>query len=217
MTESPTRRKRLRLLSLLLALGLAAAACGTGDDDAATDAVAPAQSDDADESGDGESGDDAEAMEDDEAMEDEAMDDGGTVTVTIENVASFPISDSGVFAVPAGADGPGPVLPGEAYEFTVHASPGDRLSFATMFVQTNDWFFAPDPEGIELFDADGTPLAGDVTDRVFTFDAGTEADQPVGEGADQAPRQSGPTPGRPTLTTPFGGSSATPRTMSASS
>ena len=118
-----------------------------------------------------------------------------TVRVTIENIASFPITDSGSFAVPVGADEPGPALPGDAYTFNVAANPGDRLSFATMFVQSNDWFFAPDPAGIELFDADGQPIGGNVTDQIFVFDSGTEIDQTVGEGADQAPRQAGPDTG----------------------
>lgn len=120
--------------------------------------------------------------------------DSGAVTVTIENIAEFPIGDSGVFSTPDGADEPGPALPGSSYSFAVTAAPGQRLSFATMLVQSNDWFLAPMPEGIALYD-DGAPISGDVTDRIHVFDAGTEADQPFGEGADQAPRQSDPDTG----------------------
>ena len=96
-----------------------------------------------------------------------------------------------VFNTPAGADAPSPAGPGAAYEFTVDAFPGQYLTFATMFVQSNDWFFAPGSDGIALFDADGNPLAGDLTDMVFLWDAGTEVNQTIGEGADQAPRQAG--------------------------
>jgi hypothetical protein len=64
-----------------------------------------------------------------------------------------------------------------------------------MFVQSNDWFFAPGPEGIALFDADSNPLEGDITDQILLWDAGTEVDQTPGEGADQAPRQAGPNTG----------------------
>lgn len=125
-------------------------------------------------------------------MEDDAMAEVETVTVTIENISNFPLSESGVFAVPAGATEPGPALPGDAYEFSFFASPGQRLSFATMLVQSNDWFFAPSDGGFELFDADGNARSGDITAELATYDAGTEADAPLGEGPDQAPRQSGP-------------------------
>lgn len=74
-------------------------------------------------------------------------------------------------------------------EFTVTAKPGDRLSFATMFVQSNDKFYAPESGSLALFDADGKPVSGDLTASVRMFDAGTEADQQPGSGSDQAPRQ----------------------------
>lgn len=74
-------------------------------------------------------------------------------------------------------------------EFTVTAKPGDRLSFATMFVQSNDKFYAPAGGGLTLFDAGGKPVSGDLTIAVRLFDAGTEIDQQPGAGPDQAPRQ----------------------------
>ena len=40
---------------------------------------------------------------------------------------------------------------------------GDYLSFATMFVQSNDLFYAPEPSGIPLFDGE-TPVDGDMTE-----------------------------------------------------
>lgn len=73
--------------------------------------------------------------------------------------------------------------------FTVTASPGDRLHFAVMFVQSNDLFYAPVPEGIDLFSSDGVPVSGDVTAIVRMWDAGTEVNQAPGIGTDQAPRQ----------------------------
>ena len=82
-----------------------------------------------------------------------------------------------------------PIFPGGAYEFEVAARPGDALSFATMFIQSNDLVYAPGPDGIPLFDADGVPADGDVTDAVGLWDASTEDDQPPGLGEDQAPRQ----------------------------
>ena len=102
---------------------------------------------------------------------------------------------SNVFNTPVGADAPGPAGPGAAYEFSISAYPGQYLTFATMFVHSNDWFFAPDQEGINLFDADGIALNGDITEQVYLWNAGTEVDQTPGEGADQPPSQSGPNTG----------------------
>ncbi len=99
------------------------------------------------------------------------------------------VDHSGVFNTPTGADGPGPVLPGESYRFTVPVS-GDRFSLATMFVQSNDWIFATPGEGLPLADLDG-----DITDRLLVVDPGTETDQRPGFGVDQAPRQAGPDTG----------------------
>ncbi len=119
-----------------------------------------------------------------------------TFTVRIENVSNgFEFSQSGAFAHPNNGDAPGPAFPGDFYEFHVNAHPGQNLSFATMLVQSNDWFFAPGEEGISLYDADGHPISGDITSYVNIYDSGTEIDQPVGEGPDQAPRQSGPDTG----------------------
>jgi len=102
---------------------------------------------------------------------------------------------SGVFNTPAGAAAPAPIGPGQAYEFTVWAAPGAKLSFATMFIPSNDLFYAPGESGIALFDAAGQPLQGEVTDQVFLWDAGTEANEEPGVGPNQAQRQSGPNTG----------------------
>ena len=88
-----------------------------------------------------------------------------------------------------GADGPGPLTPGSAYEFTFVARPGARLSFATMYVQSNDLFLAPGDTGIALFADDGLPISGDITDQIGLWDAGTEVNEEPGVGANQAPRQ----------------------------
>jgi hypothetical protein len=101
----------------------------------------------------------------------------------------------GIFNTPVGATAPGPVTPGGAYEFTVSAMPGMKLSFTMMFGQSNDLFYAPD-SAIALFDAKGRPLSGDVTSRLVLWDAGTEVNQEPGIGPDQAPRQKAPNTGR---------------------
>ena len=105
------------------------------------------------------------------------------------------VIETGVFNTPSEASDPGPLGPGRAYAFEFHAEDGNRLSFATMFVQSNDLFYAPDGGGIALFNEEGVPLDGDITELISFWDAGTEVNQAPGEGADQAPRQSGPNSG----------------------
>ncbi|NIR52791.1 hypothetical protein GWO43_29635, partial [candidate division KSB1 bacterium] len=102
---------------------------------------------------------------------------------------------SGVFNTPVGASSPAPIGPGGAYEFTFTANSGDRLSFATMFVPSNDLFFAPDENGVALFDSDGTPISGEVTAQIMLWDAGTEVNQKPGVGSEQVQRQTGPDTG----------------------
>jgi hypothetical protein len=121
--------------------------------------------------------------------------DGSPGTLASELSGTDMSMSSGVFNTPAGASSPGPIGPGDAYEFEVSASSGARLSFATMFIQSNDLFYAPGPEGIALF-ADGGPVSGSVTDQLALWDAGTEANEAPGEGPNQAPRQSGPDTGQ---------------------
>src|SRR5713101_5692372 len=41
---------------------------------------------------------------------------------------------------PVGATRPGDIWPGQAYEFKVTAKPGERLTIAMMFAQSNDLF-----------------------------------------------------------------------------
>jgi hypothetical protein len=105
------------------------------------------------------------------------------------------ISRSGVVTMPVGDTKPGPITPGKAYEFTVAAAPGQRLTLAMMFGQSNDWFYAPGPKAIALFDAKGKPLAADVTGELQLWDAGTEVDEEPGLGASQAARQPAPNTG----------------------
>jgi hypothetical protein len=97
---------------------------------------------------------------------------------------------AGAFDTPAGTSAAGPLTPGDAYEFELTAAPSARLSFVTMFIESNDLFYAPGPEGISLF-ADGEPIDGDVTEQVMLWDAGTEVNEEPGAGPNQAPRQSG--------------------------
>lgn len=107
---------------------------------------------------------------------------------------SHDAAQHGVFNTPAGASGPGPIGPGGAYEFTLSAAQGMKLTLVTMFGQSNDYFYATE-KPVELFDAAGTPLSGDITARLALYDAGTEVNQEPGVGADQAPRQKAPNTG----------------------
>ncbi len=81
-------------------------------------------------------------------------------------------------------------------EFEVKAKPGDRLSFATMFVQSNDKFYGPADGSIALFDATAKPVSGNLTSLVRLYDAGTEKDELPGAGPNQAPRQKAMNQGR---------------------
>ena len=102
---------------------------------------------------------------------------------------------SGVVTMPVGDKAAGPITPGKAYEFTVAAAPGQRLTLAMMFGQSNDLFYAPGSKAIALFDARGMPLTADVTSQLQLWDAGTEVNEEPGAGPNQAPRQAGPNTG----------------------
>ena len=127
-----------------------------------------------------------------------SSDDATTTTfrVRIDNVGkAYPYVKSGAFTTPVGASAPAPIGPGGAYSFSFTAPRGARLSLATMFVPSNDFFYAPDEAGIALYDAGGAPVSGDVTAQIRLWDAGTEANQEPGLGADQVQRQSAPNTG----------------------
>lgn len=98
------------------------------------------------------------------------------------------IKSVAVFNTPVGANAPGPITPGAAYETTITAMPGDRLSLTLMMGQSNDWFYAPEEAGIELF-KNGKAIRSDMTAQLVMWDAGTEVDQEPGIGTDQGPRQ----------------------------
>ena len=101
----------------------------------------------------------------------------------------------GVFNTPVGAMGAGPVRPGDSFEYSFTAMPGMKLFSTMMFGQSNDWFYAPDANGIALFDSKGNPVGGDVTEKFILWNAGTEVDEEIGIGANQGPRQKGPNTG----------------------
>jgi len=107
------------------------------------------------------------------------------------NVASAGADDQ-----PVGGTAHGPITPGRGYQFEIAARPGQSLSVAWMFGQSNDLFYAND-RSIALFDAAGKPVRGDMTPQLFLWDAGTEVNEEPGLGPNQGPRQKTPDAGVP--------------------
>jgi len=81
--------------------------------------------------------------------------------------------------------------PGESKSYRFVAGIGMHLSFATMLVQSNDLFYGFEENGLALYDADGSAITGNITHAVRLWDAGTEVNEVLGAGANQAPRQEG--------------------------
>ncbi len=102
--------------------------------------------------------------------------------------------NTGLFNKPLGTDMVMPIFSGGAFEFEVYPTEGSKLSLAFMFGQSNDLFYAPE-KSIDLFDANGNAISGDITELFKLWDAGTEVNQAPGLGSDQGPRQKGPNTG----------------------
>jgi len=100
------------------------------------------------------------------------------------------IISTGVYSIAEGATTAGPILPGGKFEFTVIASKGDYLSFASMFGESNDIFFAPSDMGIALWSGK-IPTYGNVTSQINIWDDGTEANEYPGAGNHQPARGPG--------------------------
>lgn len=119
---------------------------------------------------------------------DEPASNSATFTVTIEN--TFEAKNY----LASGTVG-GLILPTEEMSFSFNAGKGTYLSFASMFVQSNDLFYGFADTGLKLYDDDGNPVTGDVSSSVQLWDAGTEVNEMPGAGPNQAPRQSAPNTG----------------------
>ncbi|WP_321347163.1 spondin domain-containing protein [uncultured Draconibacterium sp.] len=97
-------------------------------------------------------------------------------TITVENVSvPYDYFEAGAEFGVSGGDETPPAHPGETITVHFHAGPNHKLSFASMYGASNDWFYAPGDDGIELFPG-GSPLEGDITGMVYLWDAGTEVD-----------------------------------------
>jgi hypothetical protein len=119
--------------------------------------------------------------------------DPGVLAASLENDPD--VRSHAAFTTPVGGDSPAPLFPGGSYEFYVTAKYGDYLNLATMFVQSNDLFIAPNASGIALFNDKKDPISGDITMHLKLWDSGTEVNEEPGVGPNQAPRQSGPNMG----------------------
>lgn len=111
--------------------------------------------------------------------------------ISIENVMDDKMFfQSGVFNTPIDETGPGPALPGNAFEFSFNAGLGSKLSFATMYGKSNDLFYGPSGDGIELYN-NNAPISGDITNKIMLWDTGTEVNEEPGKGENQ-PGNGGP-------------------------
>jgi hypothetical protein len=99
----------------------------------------------------------------------------------IENIAPWTLLKVSGQNTIAGTMITGNALPGQAYEVRFTAGPGHYLTFASSLIESNDWFFGLDPEGLPLY-VDGQQMVGDITSYVRLWDAGTEINQELGVG-----------------------------------
>lgn len=96
---------------------------------------------------------------------------GGTATITIENVSKPKLfNQSGIFK----GDKEEIIKPGEKTSIKFSAGKGQTLMFATMYGTSSDWFFAPGQSGLKLYSDNGKAITGDVSSAVELFDNGTK-------------------------------------------
>jgi hypothetical protein len=118
--------------------------------------------------------------------------DPSTADSSLSNLSA--VVGHGIANTPDGSGAPGPATPGNSYSFSFVAMEGEILSFATMYVQSNDLFFSPGTAGVALF-SNGNAISGDITAMMNLYDAGTEVNEQPGVGPNQAPRQPAPNTG----------------------
>lgn len=75
--------------------------------------------------------------------------------------------------------GNAPVAPGSKVTTNFNAEPGDKITYATMFGFSNDWFYANE----QSIDAN---TKGEISSKTSLFDSGTGIDQYPGAGNHQA-------------------------------
>ncbi|PIF45567.1 hypothetical protein CLU96_2576 [Chryseobacterium sp. 52] len=99
-------------------------------------------------------------------------------TITVENVIeSKALTQSGTFQ----NAGSSPLInPGETASFTFYAGKGQAISFAAMYGNSYDLFFAPANPGIKLYQDNGDPVTGNVSSQIRLWDNGTRINQTTG-------------------------------------
>jgi hypothetical protein len=102
----------------------------------------------------------------------------------IELFGGFPATDGATYS----SD---PIGPGDVVTFEVSANTDERLSFAAMFIHSNDILVATPLTGLEL---DLGDEVADVSTRLELWDAGTELNEEPGFGEHQPMQGSGGTP-----------------------
>jgi hypothetical protein len=121
----------------------------------------------------------------------------GDPSTLVKALAGKPdIVTVGADAKPVGAMVEGPITPGQKYEFQITAQPGQLLSTAWMFGQSNDLFYSNE-RPIALFSSSGKPRSSEMTSQLSLWDAGTEVNEEPGLGPNQGPRQATPDAGVP--------------------
>lgn len=81
-----------------------------------------------------------------------------------------------------------PILPGAQTTLIIEYKPGDKLAMAMMLGPSNDTFLGSPEGGIDL----DALTDGELTAQTFVWwDAGTEVNEPIGEGASQLPATMG--------------------------
>lgn len=101
-----------------------------------------------------------------------------SATLTVENIIeSKALTQFGTFQN-AGASQV--INPGESASFSFYAGKGQAVSFAAMYGNSNDLFFAPANPGIKLYQTNGDPVTGDVSSQIKLWDNGTRVNQTTG-------------------------------------
>ncbi|MFT3697143.1 MAG: spondin domain-containing protein [Kofleriaceae bacterium] len=116
--------------------------------------------------------------------------DGDPTRIAASLAADHTVSQSDKLVAPFNTGVQGPLQPGDKFELFLEPQPGDRLSFASMFGTSNDWFFATQSDGVPFFNDDGTHVVGQIP--IVLLDLGTEVDEPLRYGPDTGPMQSSP-------------------------
>lgn len=158
---------KFKLSTLVLAGALAFASCN--DDDTSVEAVTSTPNPEVEAS-----------TEPEVALEE--MNSTVTFDVTIRN--SVNLLNTKVFNTPVGASSPGPnPAINSQYQVSFQAVPGTKMTFATMNALSNDWFYAPVETGIALWDESGSAVTGDITNKIYLWDSGTEEEDPATQAA----------------------------------